>query len=131
MLTANKCKTCGEKLGNPGDNYIHIEFIAKGNCFSCYHWSSVFSKKDSVSLHVITNMGTHYFVDSEKPISKLPNHLLGHSGKYFKITFKEGTEIIANNLWCQGVMPPFWRKKHPDNAELSMLTDTEKAKLLQ
>ena len=41
----------------------------------------------------------------------------GHGGRKFHIKFFDGREVITDNLWYQGVIPPKYRELLPDNAE--------------
>lgn len=120
-----KCKLCKVKLdfnGSTGDDYTHIPFIAAGHCFSCYHWTQVFdTKKMEQMVSVRTSDGEHYCFARNNPIKTnvTSNSSLGHGGRRFKIIFDDGTTVITNNLWAQGVMPEYWRKKFPSNATIS------------
>lgn len=40
----------------------------------------------------------------------------GHGGRAFEIEFFDGRRLVTRDLWYQGMVPPAWREKYPDNA---------------
>jgi hypothetical protein len=41
---------------------------------------------------------------------------LGFGGRRFEIEFFDGRKVTTRDLWHQGVIPPKWRERYPDNA---------------
>lgn len=121
------CITCGKPKQDYTDGYDHIKQIKDGDCFSCYHWSGVFSQSGK---SVRTQHGTHYSFNADQPISHGQDRHLGHGGRYFKIAFEDGGVVITNNLWCQGEMSKYWIDKYPPNAKVEEATLAE-TKLLK
>jgi hypothetical protein len=54
----------------------------------------------------------HYVISPDDP-----NGFQGHGGHRFEIEFFDGRRVVTHNLWSQGVVPPKWRERFPDNAE--------------
>jgi len=59
---------------------------------------------------------THYRISPDRPESQ--RDLAGHGGSLFRIRMLASGEVIeTRNLWYQGVIPPSWRDRLPDDAE--------------
>lgn len=115
------CITCGQLCSEYADNYFHLDPIAKGNCFSCYHWMGVFDEARNTGCHVILDDGDHYSINLDRPMVETDSHgraNLGHSGHEFTIRFNDGRYVDTNNMWSQGTMRKYWLGLHPPNARL-------------
>lgn len=110
-----KCKQCGQLKSENSDAYNHLDAIYEGLCFSCYHWQGVMeSNKGQYSIR--TANGRHYSCSRKHPMTE-DRRNAGFGGNEFLIEFTDsGLHLRTNNMWHQGQMPPFWRKKYPPNA---------------
>jgi len=52
---------------------------------------------------------------------------LGFGGRRFDIEFFDGRKVVTKDLWHQGVIPPKWRERWPDNARFVQPQDGEGA----
>jgi hypothetical protein len=60
--------------------------------------------------------GTHYYLGDDR---KQPGEFKGFAGRRWEIEFFDGRRIGTNDLWYQGVVPPKWRERYPDNARFA------------
>jgi hypothetical protein len=74
-------------------------------------WQKRFAEYDDLS--VVVNH-EHYRIVPDKPGG--PDHCRGFGGREFTIAFADGRTVTTRNLWHQGVIPPSWRDRLPDNA---------------
>lgn len=82
-------------------------------CFSCAYWEGQITRGNNVVID-----GVHYRVDFAKPIKNDRNpDNLGMAGRKFRIRMLDGREVVTNDLWYQGPIPPEFRPRLPDNAE--------------
>ncbi|MEV0556320.1 hypothetical protein AB0I27_23060 [Streptomyces sp. NPDC050597] len=58
--------------------------------------------------------GEHYVLGDDKP--DYPKAFKGFGGRRFAIEFLDGRRIVTHDLWHQGVVPPKWRERYPNNA---------------
>jgi hypothetical protein len=58
--------------------------------------------------------GKHYHIG--EPGLDGAQSFKGFSGRIWEIEFFDGRTARTDNLWCQGVVPPKWRERFPDNA---------------
>lgn len=58
--------------------------------------------------------GEHYLLGDDKP--DYPKAFKGFGGRRFAIEFFDGRKVTTHDLWHQGVVPPKWRERYPDNA---------------
>lgn len=56
----------------------------------------------------------HYRIRPDLPVRDAG--LAGYAGRTFCIRFHDGREVTTRNLWYQGMIPPAWRDRLPDNA---------------
>ncbi|NUP15432.1 MAG: hypothetical protein HOZ81_04875 [Streptomyces sp.] len=56
--------------------------------------------------------GNHYILGDDKP----GDPFKGFGGSRFDIEFFDGRTVTTRDLWHQGVIPPKWRDRYPDNA---------------
>lgn len=54
--------------------------------------------------------GEHYRIGAGKTTFR------GFGGRRFDIEFLDGRKVTTRDLWHQGVIPPKWRERFPDNA---------------
>jgi hypothetical protein len=110
------CKVCKEMMPR---THEHIPYCKAGGCFDCYHWDSIYNKKNydpDNNYYVRLDNGDHYIFDKNRPIVP-QSSTLGCGGQLFTIEFYDtDTFVQTNNLWCQGQMPKYWQDKYPPNA---------------
>ena len=111
-VTSLNCSDCGkvDKL-NWMKDVIEV-LIARNLCATCNFWFNYILKIDNPRAVRIHN--EHYWIGEEHPPY---DTFIGHGGQKFKILFQNGREVITTNLWSQGVIPPRFRSRLPDNAE--------------
>ena len=92
-----KCKICGKEFEeSPYYDYLHL---CSRECHIIDLWNRTLDNK------AIVVDGECYHDGGNKPDEKRTN-FLGHSGRKFKIQFKDTGEVIeTNNLWYNGVVP--------------------------
>lgn len=56
--------------------------------------------------------GTHYILGDDRPGGAFK----GFGGRRFDIEFSDGRTVTTRDLWYQGVIPPKWHERYPDNA---------------
>jgi hypothetical protein len=66
---------------------------------------------DDPTKRVVVN-ANHYLIDEETGRPEFR----GFAGRRFAIAFFDGRAITTTNLMHQGVIPPKWRERFPDNA---------------
>jgi hypothetical protein len=113
------CLECNQLCSEHADNYFHIDAIALGLCFTCYHWTGVFmgaEDPEKALASVRTEEGEHYQYYENDPISNSQHR--GFGGAWWTIEYLgSGGKVLTNNLWSQGTMSEHWRRKYPPNAK--------------
>lgn len=66
---------------------------------------------DNLKDRVVAN-GEHYTLGDDRP----GDEFKGFGGRRFDIEFFDGRTVTTHDLWHQGVIPPKWRERYPDNA---------------
>ncbi|QCX81163.1 hypothetical protein C9F11_37900 [Streptomyces sp. YIM 121038] len=56
--------------------------------------------------------GEHFMLGDDRP----GDGFKGFGGRRFDIQFFDGRTVTTRDLWYQGVVPPKWRERYPDNA---------------
>lgn len=54
----------------------------------------------------------HYMLGPDRP----RDNFKGFGGRRWEIEFHDGRRVTTHDLWYQGVIPPKWRDRYPDNA---------------
>lgn len=109
-----RCTICG-KTDDP-ESYMkgNIRSImeAKEVCFNCGFWEEKIAIHDDRTFII---KGERYHA---QPDTSDIYKFKGFGGRKFKIRRIDTGEIIeTQNLWYQGVIPPYFRDRMPDNAE--------------
>lgn len=101
------CKVCGKEYTD--SPYYDNCRLCSEDCFHIDFWNNNLDDRA-----IIVN-GKCFHDGGNKPNEKR-SWLLGHSGRVFKIRFKENGEVlVTNNLWYNGVVPA--ERNVLDNAE--------------
>ncbi|MBD9721898.1 hypothetical protein PV755_09160 [Streptomyces caniscabiei] len=69
--------------------------------------------EDDTAKRVVAG-GGHYLLGDDN--SDSPTAYRGFDGRRFTIEFFDGRTVSSGDLWYQGVIPPKWRSRFPDNA---------------
>lgn len=110
------CKLCG-KPSDPQEyeNSRIREIMEEQNvCFNCalWLWHHELDQNDpNRQGRVAIIDGTHWLIGDGKGFVK------GCCGTEQRIRFKDGREVVTDDLWCQGDIPEHFRHLFPDNAE--------------
>lgn len=84
------------------------EDLDLGWCYSCIFWKEISDKIASGSdVKKITDDYQVYHYEEFVP-NPAHGHVLGHSGRVWRIVQADKV-LITNNLWCNGVVPEAWR----------------------
>lgn len=115
---AHNCKECGslentdwsgEMGGVPTQEFLKENQV----CFQCGFWyEKLLMVDDPRSVRV---QGSHYFIRTTH--SDAPRQFRGYGGVKVEIVFFDGRRCTTNDLWRQGVIPPRFKDRLPDNAE--------------
>jgi hypothetical protein len=107
------CKVCGLRdLMNWNSSTVK-ELRATGLCHGCNFWNHWYESAekdkqvDPVSYFVADGVAYHIAATYRGA---------GHGGRKFGVRWPSGFERVTENLWCQGRISWFWRKKLPDTA---------------
>lgn len=108
------CKCCGRKYTNHYLNGSTKNIMEELNyCFECAFWEDKLRTNDSKTFIID---GSRYHDGGKVP--KGTKGFIGFGGHEWKIQKFDSDEIIeTNNLWHQGDIPFWFRKKMPDNAK--------------
>ncbi|MDH2424851.1 hypothetical protein [Sphaerisporangium sp. TRM90804] len=68
-----------------------------------------FRDRDDPTRRVVID-GEHYLIGDGTGPSR------GFGGRRFDVEFFDGRTVATRDLWHQGVIPPKWRDRYPDNA---------------
>lgn len=74
-----------------------------------WFWDDLLAKDRSKAVVV---EGRHYYIGD----GNRSRESSGFSGRTFVIRFHDGREVMTRDLWYQGVIPPVFRDRMPDNA---------------
>lgn len=83
-------------------------------------WGPLAKAADDGRSAIIGNV--HYRI-ADEPRAGAPDHCRGFGGRPHTIEFFDGRTITTRNLWTQGVIPPVWRDRLPDNARFAQTVD--------
>ena len=99
-----KCCICGKEIER--SLYSH-SVLCSEKCFDIHFWNEIVKEKDQ-----------HLFINGKSyKDGGTSTSFLGFDGRRFHIRKFDGTEIVTNNLWCQGEIPEEYRDILQDNAE--------------
>jgi len=101
-------------------------------CFTCAFWHEKLENLDAGSViveqskerphgfePVVTEPVTElvcYRFDPRLPVKTVHRSVLGYGGRYFKIKFTDGREVVTNDLWHGGSVPTWFRDRFQANA---------------
>lgn len=83
--------------------------------FSREFWDSKLAIKDDA--RTVRVDGEHYWIGDENAPKYAGSR--GFGGSRFVIVFHDGRRVVSTNLWTQGVIPPSYRDRLPDNARFA------------
>ena len=84
-------------------------------------WGPLVKVADDGQSAVIGHV--HYRIDKDLPAGR-PDHCAGFGGREHTIEFFDGRTVTTRNLWTQGLIPPAWRDRLPDNARFAQPGDS-------
>lgn len=99
------CKICNKEYKE--SPFFPSLMICSHECHTVDFWNRALDDK------AIIIDGVCYHDGGNKPKEK--SSFLGHSGRIFKIKFKDGSLLVTNNLWYNGDVPK--ERNVIDNAE--------------
>ena len=118
------CYVCGGQQELRYQEYINQKLEAFRLCHRCdfwlekIHWGEWHSSQFE---RVVRISGRHYMLPSGEPtpeeLTSTGGWGFGHSGREFRIKFKDGREVSTRSLMCQGDIPERFRHILTDNAE--------------
>ncbi|WP_275558596.1 hypothetical protein [Streptomyces sp. 5-6(2022)] len=77
-----------------------------------YFWGPGGPRDGDNLLDRVVVGGEHYILGEDRP----GDAFKGFGGRRFDIEFFDGRKVTTRDLWYQGVIPPKWRERYPDNA---------------
>ena len=117
MAATDKCADCGGPEAwfhrDSKDGLPCGPLICK-SCSTRRFWQEKADDLAAGDPAVVIVDGVHYRIGREDA----PSLSRGFGGNLFRIRFRNGRRVDTTNLWHQGAIPPEWREKLPDNAEL-------------
>lgn len=116
-----QCKECQTKIKLSYGEELNVELKKEQLCSTCHFWNNIVKEETNKILYnsdknrrVIID-GKCYYPNGYKTNTK--KYMLGFSGKEFNIIMNDGTKILTNDLWYNGIIPTHFRNRLPDNAE--------------
>jgi hypothetical protein len=104
------CCECGQVFGTHYDKGLSNRLVANKTCFTCDFWRGhVHNASNPKSLRI---EGQHYWLGAGGGDSRWR----GHGGREFTIRRLSGELVVTTDLWHQGIIPPHFRERLPDNA---------------
>lgn len=100
-IAAGACSECG----------AHLNRLARCPA-RCDLWQEIATLAESPASVRIA--GCHYVIGTQD--ESAPAHCRGFGGAVYRIRFHDGREVTTCDLWKQGVIPPRFRDRLPDNA---------------
>lgn len=115
---------CGE-CGAPNNPDGYVAALAKhlreqNVCFGCDFWRKRVAE-DAADGRGIVASGRHYQIGDESEVEGARRRNggwgLGCGGTEFTVEYlADGRRVVTHNLWVQGLVPPHFRERLPDNA---------------
>ena len=102
------CVECHKRCRVYAEPEVEERLVRESCCHSCDFWRQYEAMKDDPM--VVRVDGQHYYIG--KPFLWFK----GFDGQRFVIEFLDGRRAISDCLWTQGVIPPHFRERMPDNA---------------
>lgn len=101
------CKECGCPFTLHYAAEVRNVLLEQGICHGCNHWRDQMKRSGGLVIE-----GQHYRALPASGGSQ------GFGGREFSIRKLDTGEVIqTRNLWHQGIIPPHFRDRLPDNAE--------------
>lgn len=109
---AHTCKRCNSHEENNWISDVKDRLAYEQLCHTCSFWR----EKIAIATHpsVVRFNGTHYRIGPETS----DGGFRGFGGSTWVVAFHNHRVVFTSNLWCQGDIPPAFRKELPDNCIL-------------
>jgi hypothetical protein len=101
------CVECHQRRHVYDEPEVQERLVRESCCHACDFWRQYEAMKHDPK--VVRVDGQHYYIGK-------PFWFKAFGGRRFVIEFFDGRRAVSDCLWTQGIIPPHFRERMPDNA---------------